>query len=117
MKILSLILFLLSIGFAVQQSQLSMGRYSVIKKHKTLIIQIKADSTFVYYKGSNLYSYGKWVMNDNYLTILPPELTTDDSIRNALSGGSFFKIEKMCFLIEENAIVDIETKIKYKREK
>ena len=112
-----IIAILLLTGFTFQKSDLKFGRYSTISKRKTLTIQINEDSTFVYYKGSYFYSYGKWKFDNNYLLCYSPKLTADDSIRIGLSGGTYFKIERMRFEINTNAIVDIDTKIKYKSEK
>jgi hypothetical protein len=117
MKIHIIITILLLTGFTFQKPDLKIGRYSTIHKHKTLIIQVNEDSTFVFHKGSYFYSFGKWKFDNNYLICYSPELTADDSIRIALSGGTYIKIERMRFAINENAIVDIDTKIRYKFEK
>jgi len=100
----------------IEPPQLKLGRYHAVKKHQTIIIQLNADSTFVYHKGAYSYSWGKWLIENNYLIFLSTQLSADDSIRIAISSGSYFKIEKMFFTIEEDAIVDKETKIRYKLE-
>jgi|WetSurSiteA1Bulk_404760.scaffolds.fasta_scaffold20088_1 hypothetical protein len=109
---MKIILFLV-LCFSINAPHLNMGRYSTIKKHQTIVIQINDDSTFVYHKGTYLYSYGKWKIDNNDLIISSTKLTSDDSLMIAITGGTYFKIDKMCFLIEDNAIKDKETKVRY----
>ena len=100
--------------FVVYQTFLFDGTYYANSRKQHLTLKLNSDSSFVYRNGPFQYSFGKWTLKTDTIVIYSPELSNQDSISVAISSGSYFKIEKMVFLIKKQTLTDIKTKTKYR---
>jgi hypothetical protein len=110
-----------TIGFVVTiifyllvfQDKLTLGTYTSKIKKQTHTIILKYDSSYVYHKGTYGYSFGRWFTKNDSLILYSPILTNQDSMTIALSGGSYFKINRMVLLIRDKTLVDVKNKKKF----
>jgi hypothetical protein len=114
MKTLALALILtLSFRLFTSNDTLTLGTYTCIIKKQQHILVLKLDSTFVYHKGQYSYSFGKWSTKIDTLILHQPTLSSQDSLSIALMSGSYFKIDRMVFIIRDKMLVDAKHKKKY----
>ena len=106
--VVTIVLYLL-----VSQDNLTLGTYTSKIKKQTHTLILKDDNSYVYRKGTYSYSYGRWFTKNDSLILYSPILTNQDSIRIGLSGGSYFKIDRMVFLIKDKTLVDVKNKKKF----